>query len=237
MSKYKVVIIDDEQLGIDVIENYIKRYSEFELMETFTNSVEAFTFVNDNDIDLVFTDIAMPEIQGTELVKLAKGKSKFVMVTSYSNFAIESFELNVIDYLLKPVSFDRFDKTIQRFLEYKNEINQKNGKSDDNPSFFIKEGDEYVKVYINDIDYIEGMKDYAKIYCGNNYYLALKTLKSINHMLESYGFLRIHKSFIIPLNKIKQYNVQCVILSNNSEVPVGPGYRDKLKEFLNSNKF
>ncbi len=235
MGVYKVVIIDDEQLAIDVISNYINRYSEFELVGSFTNPVEAFTFINDNDIDLVFTDIAMPDIKGTELVRLVKDKCKFVMVTSFSNFAIESFELDVVDYLLKPVSFERFDKTINRFLRYKNETES---TADSNKaSFFIKEGDEYVKVYIHDIDYIEGMRDYAKIYCGKNYYLALKTLKSIGELLQPHNFMRIHKSYIVPLDKIKQYNIQCVILSNNSEVPVGPGYRDKLKEFLNRNRF
>ncbi|MCT4639280.1 MAG: LytTR family DNA-binding domain-containing protein [Bacteroidales bacterium] len=235
MGVYKVVIIDDEQLAIDVISNYINRYSEFELAGSFTNPVEAFTFINDNDIDLAFTDIAMPEIKGTDLVKLAKERCKFVMVTSYSNFAIESFELDVVDYLLKPVSFERFDKTVSRFLKYKSET--ENTTKTDKASFFIKEGDEYVKVYVDDIDYIEGMRDYAKIYCGKNYYLALKTLKSIGELLTPHNFLRVHKSYIVPLDKIKQYNVQCVILSNNSEIPVGPGYRDRLKDFLNQNKF
>jgi len=231
MSKYKVIIVDDEHLAIDVINHYLKHFPNFEVEKTFTNSIEAFKYLNENSIDLVFTDIAMPNISGTELVKLSKNKTQFVMVTSYSEFAIESFELAVVDYLLKPVSLERFKKTIERFEN----ITKYDRANNQDPSFFIKEGDEFVKVKIKDIDYIEGMKDYAKIVCGNNYYLALKTLKSIENTLTNYGFLRIHKSFIVPLNKIIQYNGRCVLIDKH-EIPVGNNYRNILKEYFLKNK-
>lgn len=234
MQKFTTIIIDDEPLAIDVLVHYLNRFSEFEIVKTFTNSVEAFKFINENTIDLVFSDIAMPQISGTELVKLAQNKSQFVMVTSYTDYAIESFELNVIDYLLKPVPFERFTKTIERFKATK--ISHTN--KDDSvvkPSFFIKEGDEFVKVIVEDIDYIEGMKDYAKIVCGKNYYLALKTLKSLEETLKPFEFIRVHKSFIIPLKKITQYNSKCVLI-NSHEVPVGNSYRSYLKDYLEKNK-
>lgn len=234
MNKYAVIIIDDEPLAIDVITHYIKRFPEFHVVKTFTNSVEAFKYLNKNTIDLVFTDIAMPQISGTELVKLTQNKTQFVMVTSYTDYAIESFELNVIDYLLKPVSFERFSKTIERFKSNKEAI-VVNGNSSVKPSFYIKEGDEFVKVLVEEIDYIEGMKDYAKIVCGKNYYLALKTLKSIEEKLCTFGFIRIHKSFIIPLKKISQYNSKCVLI-NAQEIPVGNNYRNYLKKYLEENK-
>lgn len=233
MEKYKVVIIDDEPLAIDILTNYIERFIEFEILKTFTNSSEAFIFLMNNTIDLVFTDITMPKISGIELVKLTKAKTQFVMVTSYSNYAIECFELNVIDYLLKPVEFDRFAKTIDRFISSKtSSVLEKNNTS---PFFYIKEGNEFVKVLIEDIDYIEGMKDYAKIVCGRNYYLTLKTLKSIEKILHLYGFTRIHKSFIIPFKKISQYNSKCVLI-NTHEVPVGNNYKNSLKIYLDKNK-
>lgn len=234
MTKYTTIIIDDEPLAIDVLVHYLKRFPEFEIVKSFANSVEAFKFLNDNTIDLVFTDIAMPQISGTELVKLAQNKTQFVMVTSYSDYAIESFELNVIDYLLKPVSFERFTKTIERIKTSKLTVNSKENVSI-NPSFYIKEGEEFVKVLVEDIDYIEGMKDYAKIVCGKNYYLALKTLKSIQETLAPFNFIRIHKSFIIPLKKVSQYNSKCVLI-NTHEIPVGSSYRNHLKKYLEENK-
>jgi len=234
MNTYTAIIIDDEQLAIDVIVNYLNRYPQFEVLASFTNPEEAFTFLNSNKVDLAFTDIAMPHITGTELVKLVNNDTKFVMVTSYSDYAIESFELDVVDYLLKPVPFDRFARCIDRFLSKTNETNL---SKDINisPSFFIKEGDEYIKVYVKDIDYIEGMKDYAKIYCGKNFYMALKTLKSLEEILEKHGFMRVHKSYIIPLEKIIQYTGR-VLLINTKQIPVGNSYRESIKNYLNSKR-
>lgn len=233
MTTYKTILIDDEELALDVLEHYLKRFSNFEVTQTFTNSVEAFKYLNDHTVDLVFTDIAMPQISGTELVKLTQNNSKFVMVTSFTEYAIESFDLDVIDYLLKPVSFERFSKTIERF-ENTVSLNKINTFKTE-PSFFIKEGDEFIKVLVKDIDYIEGMKDYAKIVNGNNFYLALKTLKSIEKSLNTHGFMRIHKSYIIPLHKITQYNGKCVLIDQH-EVPVGSRYREALKEYLTEHK-
>ncbi len=228
---YSVVIIDDEQLAIDVLMNYIGRFDDFKIAATFTDPVEAFSYLNSTDVDLVFSDIAMPNMSGTELVKSLNQKCKFVMVTSYSDYAIESFELDVIDYLLKPVAFNRFTQTLDKFKE-----RITTHSADIKKSFFIKEGDEYVKIYIEDIDYIEGMKDYAKIQCNNNHYIALKTLKSIEELLGKFNFARVHKSYIVPLEKISQYNGRCILIQNN-EIPVGSKYRERIKEYLNSNKF
>jgi len=232
MNFYKTIIIDDEPLAIDVITHHLKRFSNFKVIKTFTDSVEAFNFLKENhQVDVVFTDIAMPKISGIELVKLSKDTTKFIITTSYSEYAVESFDLEVVDYLLKPISFERFYKAITRFESLESSENQKTFE----PSFFVKEGDEFIKILVNDIDYIEGLKDYAKIFTGNNYCLALKTLKSIGAILSPYKFMRIHKSYIVPLSKISQYNGKCVLI-NNSEIPVGNSYREELKVYLNNNK-
>lgn len=235
MKSYTSIIIDDEPLAIDVIEHHLKKFPEFIIVKTFSNSVEALKFLQTNTIDIVFTDIAMPNISGMELIKLTNNKTQYVMVTSFTNYAIESFELNVVDYLLKPVTFERFKKTIDRFkAETKDTLT--NDNTTDKHAFYIKEGDEFVKVLVDDIDYIEGMKDYAKIVCGKNYYLALKTLKSIEEKLKSFEFIRIHKSFVVPLKKISQYNNRCVLV-NSHEIPVGSSYRNNLKQYFEQNKF
>lgn len=226
MEQYKAIIIDDEALAIDVVEHYLQRFPEFEIVRTFTDATEAFQYLNKNVVDIVFTDIGMPEISGIELVRLSQNSTSFVMITSFSEFALESFELNVVDYLLKPVSFERFAKTIERFKSNKLNTEEKTA-----PSFYIKEGDEFVKVLVEDIDYIEGMKDYAKIVCGNNYYMALKTLKSLEKKLNPYGFIRCHKSFIVPTKKIDQYNHRGIII-NAHEIPVGNSYKQSFKRAL-----
>ncbi len=232
MNLHKTIIIDDEPLAIDVIVYHLKRFTNFEVIKTFTNSVEAFHFLKENThVDVVFTDIAMPEISGIELVKLTSENTKFIMTTAFSEYAVQSFDLEVVDYLLKPISFERFAKAIRRFESLENNASQNTLE----PSFFVKEGDEFIKILVSDIDYIEGLKDYAKIITGNNYCLALKTLKSIEVVLSPYQFMRIHKSYIVPLSKISQYNGKCVLI-NNHEIPVGSSYREALKAHLHRNK-
>ena len=228
---FKVLIIDDEQLAVDVILHYLNRFPNFEVINTFLDAVEAFNFMKENSVDIVFTDIAMPEISGMELVKVFRGQTKFIMTTSYSDFAVESFDLDVIDYLLKPFSFERFAKAIKRFEDaYSNlEIEDKS------PSFFVKDGDDFIKIHIQDIDYIQGLKDYAKIVMDKKYCLVLKTLKSLEQYLKDYQFLRIHKSYIIPLLKIEQYDGKMITI-NTSKIPVGNTYREKLKDYLNDNR-
>lgn len=234
MNQYSVIIIDDEQLGIDVLKNYIQRYSQFELSGTFTDPIEALSFLKQHQVDLVFTDIAMPYISGIDLVKLVKSKTKFILVTSYSEYAIESFDLDVVDYLLKPVYFERFAKSVERFDGQIKDVSS-NTLPQIRPSFFIKEGDEYVKIFVDEIDYIEGMRDYAKIICGNNYYMALKTLKSIQEILQAYNFIRVHKSFIVPLDKIIQFTGRYILIGKH-QVPVGSSYREILMKYLNDNR-
>jgi DNA-binding LytR/AlgR family response regulator len=232
MNHYKTIIIDDESLAIDVITHHLQRFSNFEVIKTFTDSVEAFNFLKEgHKVDVVFTDIAMPEISGIELAKVFKSQAKFIMTTSFSQYAVESFDLEVVDYLLKPISFERFCKAIAR-CESSESVEDQHMLE---PSFFVKEGDEFIKILVKDIDYIEGLKDYVKIITGKNYCLALKSLKSIEEVLSPYKFMRIHKSYIVPLSKISQYKGKCVIISN-SEVPVGSSYREALKAYLNRNR-
>lgn len=233
MTPFKTIIIDDEPLAIDVIGHYLERFPNFKALRTYTDSVEAFNYLQaGHEVDLVFTDIAMPDISGIELVKLSKGRTKFILTTSYSEYAVESFELGVIDYLMKPIAFERFGKALGRFEK----LSRDNDQEKLIPSLFVKDGEEYIKIQIEDIDYIQGLKDYAKIVTGNNYCLALKTLKSIEVSLSAYDFMRIHKSYIVPLNKISQYNGKCVLI-NNVEVPVGSSYRERLKLFFQKNRF
>jgi len=229
MGKHNVIIIDDEKLAIDVIDQYLSMYPNYAVVGKFIDPVEAISFINNNSVDLVLTDIAMPIVSGLDIVKMYSGKIRFVMTTSFSEYAIESFDLDVIDYLLKPIAIDRFSKALQRF-EKSYQYNHQTESS-----FFVKDGEEFVKVNIDQIDYIEGMKDYAKIHCGKNFHMVLKTLKYFESFLKDQNFIRVHKSFIIPLDRILQYDGRHIIISDN-KIPVGPSYRVQLKEFLNNRK-
>lgn len=232
MKMYKTIVIDDEPNAVDVLVHLLSKFPVFEVVQTFTDSVKAFTYLQqDNAVDVVFTDIAMPQISGLELVKLMQGKTWFVITTSYSEYAVESFELAVIDYLLKPVSLERFAKAIARVEKLKENTTE----SLPEPSFFVKDGDEFTKILVQDVDYIQGLKDYAKIVTGANYALVLKTLKAIETDLQGYQFMRIHKSYIVPLQKITQYNGKCVLI-NTTEIPVGSSYREGLKTYLERRK-
>lgn len=234
--KYKVVIIDDEQLAINIIKNYLSKFSNFELIETFNDPLDALSFIASNEIDLVFSDIAMPNLTGVSLAKQVKNQVDFILVTAYSEFAIESFEIDVLDYVLKPLSFERFSLSINRFLNKRNKnITNTNDAFSDNKSFFVKDGDEYMKILVDDIEYIEGMKDYSKISCGKNYYMVLKSLKHFEEVLKQYLFIRIHKSFIVPINKIIQFNGRSVIV-NQKSLPVGLTYKSNLKKNIQTHQ-
>ncbi len=229
MRKYSVIIVDDEPLALDVLSHYLSLFPTYEVLGRYTNPLEAWSYIQQNDVDLVITDIAMPKLSGIDLIKLAKGKTRFVITTSYSDFALESFELNVADYLLKPVSTERFSKMIDHFEDSITKA------TTSEQTFYVKDGEEYVKVIVDDIDYIEGMRDYAKIVCGKNFYMVLKTLKSLESFLKPFEFARVHKSFIIPLKKIKQFNNRVVIIEEH-EVPVSATYREVVKDYLNERR-
>ena len=222
--KYNTIILDDEQLAIDILKNYVERLTQLNLVATFQNSLEAFQYIQNNPVDLVILDIAMPEMSGIEFVKSNYKKTKFIYVSSYSEYAIESFELGVVDYLLKTASFERFTKSIHHFessLLLKEEV----------PSFYIKDSDEYIKINVNDIIAIEGMKDYVKIHTKPKVYIVHKTMKSIEQLLDKYQFMRIHKSYIIPLKKVSSFNGDDVTVQN-LKFPVGHSYKKTLKTYF-----
>jgi len=227
--KYNCIIVDDEQFAIDIIADHLRRFDDFQLEGMYTSPIDAFQRLESDDIDLVFSDIAMPKLSGLDLVRMYKGSARFIITTAYSEYALQSFDLDVVDYLLKPVSFPRFSKSLERF---KNSISYKGSKRG---SLFIKEGDDFVRLRVEDVIYIEGMGDYAKIYTDEGYHLVLKTLKSLESFFSDEGFMRVHKSFIVSLSKIKRYRNSCLVLGR-VEISVGPAYRDRLKKFLTNNQ-
>lgn len=231
------LIIDDEQAAIDIIEAYIQNVPYFTLLATTTSPIQGLQIVNDKKIDLIFLDIQMPGISGVEFIKAINGKCKVIFTTAYDKYALDGFELEAIDYLLKPVPFARFLKAAQKAKDII-EIN-----TDHRPSFLVEldfivvQGDskgKLIKVEINDIDYIEGMLNYVAIYCGDKKILSLMNMKDLEINLPKQKFIRVHKSFIVPIANIAAVDGNCLVLKRNSksEIVIGNAYKQSFLEIM-----
>ncbi|MDR6526377.1 LytR/AlgR family response regulator transcription factor [Chryseobacterium rhizosphaerae] len=225
MNTIKCVVVDDEPLAISLLENYIRKIPFFELVFSTENPILALEYIKDNDSDLIFLDIQMPELTGINFMKIVGARQKYILTTAYSEYALEGYEHNIIDYLLKPVSFDRFQKSALKARE-RFSVNEETDSH-----FFVKSSGQQHRLLFNDILYIESIKDYVNIRTEDEEYIVLDTLKSMENQLPD-QFIRIHKSFIINLDKIKSIGAKKVMLSKQ-EIPIGDIYRanllDKLK--------
>jgi len=226
----KCLLVDDEPLALDILESYIKKFPELELMGKCSNALEASEFLKNNTIDLMFLDIQMPEITGLEFARSLAHPPLIVFCTAYSDFAVEGFELDAIDYLLKPVSLDRFNKTIERAKEY---INLKKNDSVeapdlDNDYIFIKSNQKQIKLSYDQIIYVEAFADYVKLYTNEKRYVTLQTMKNMEQKLPKDKFIRVHRSFIVGIKYITSFNSSELEIGA-VKIPVGKNYKD---EFL-----
>ena len=223
MNKIKCIVLDDEPLAITLLESYIRKVPFLELIFSAENPIEALEFIKNNESDLVFLDIQMPELTGINFMKIVGGKLKYVLTTAYSEFALEGYEHNVIDYLLKPISFERFSKSVLKvqerfaFDEYKKDSH-----------FFVKSSGQQFRINFGSILYVESIKDYINIRTLEQEYIVLDTLKSMEKQLPCDCFVRIHKSFIINLNQIKNLGNKKVTLTSEQEIPIGESFKMNL---------
>jgi two-component system, LytTR family, response regulator len=234
------VIIEDEPLARNLLAEYVKKVPSLHLLEAFSNPLAAMETLRTANIDILFLDVQMPEITGISLLKILKKRPLVVLTTAYSQYALEGYELDVADYLLKPITFERFlkavDKVTQR-LESTTPIVQHlpAEQSTSSPAFiFVKDGTKLVKVKLDEILYIEGLKDYVTIHTTNQKVVTLQRLKILEEQLPSDKFIRIHNSYIVSLNAIE------VIQKNEVQIkgvvlPVGDTYRKSFKEFIDQN--
>ena len=220
----RCIIVDDEQPAIDVLRYYIGRIPSLELVAAFTDPLKALQFLNETAVDLLFLDIQMPELSGLDLVKAIRGRSKVILTTAYSEFVSEGYELEVADYLLKPIPFPRFLKAVQRVEE--TNPNEEPPVSDD--YFFVKTElkGKVLKINIRDIDYVESMNNYIAIHHGGTKTIAYLNMKDLEERLPSRYFMRIHRSYIIALEKIVAIEGNTVQLHNiDRELLLGDTYR------------
>jgi DNA-binding LytR/AlgR family response regulator len=236
--KIKTLIVDDEPLALEVLETYIQQSHELELVGKCSSAIEARDFLQSNDVDLMFLDIQMPGMTGIELLKSLRKAPLAVFTTAYPNYALEGFELDAIDYLLKPIPFDRFLRSVEKAKERLGLSTKENiGSSTEEPEFFFVKADKkLVKVKYDEIVYIEGLKDYVIIKTMTGRVISLQTMKSLEDKLPAKDFIRIHRSFIVALDKILSVDGNDVEVPEKGAtklLPIGKNYKDELLELIN----
>jgi two-component system, LytTR family, response regulator len=232
------LIIDDEQPAIDIIEDYVKEVPYLKLIGTTTNPVEGLSIVNAGGVDLVFSDIHMPYLLGTDFVKASTGKCKIIFTTAHEKYALEGFEMDIIDYLLKPISFPRFLKAVQKAQN----IIEPSGaakKQEENAheTYILLRGDtkgSYTKVELNDIDYVEATGNYVCVVCGTKKTIAHTTMSAVENLLTQPQFIRVQKSFIVNISKIASITGNAIKLKNNdkADIVIGSTYKDAFLEIM-----
>lgn len=237
-----VIIVDDEPLALDVLETYIDKIPELNLVQRCNNALEANEALNNHDVDLMFLDIQMPQLTGTEFLKTLAKPPLVIFTTAYANYAVEGFELNAIDYLLKPISLERFMKAVNKANE---QMDLQKGSptgsgGEDDPDFiFVKADKKLIKIKYSDIIYIEGLKDYVIIRQETGRVITLQTMKSLESKLPANLFKRIHRSYIVNLDRIEAIMGNMVEVKEKNQakhLPVGKNYREELLEIVNQNR-
>lgn len=231
------IAIDDEPLALDIISEFCARINYIELIGCFTNPFEAAEQLNSKQIDLIFLDIHIPQINGLEFLKLLYKPPLVIFATAYREHAFQGFEYDAVDYLVKPFSFDRFSKAVNKAIQLK-KLKEIQIRNDDHviSGDFLMVKVEYstLRLNLNDILYIEGLKDYVKIYTGKKPILTKTTLKNITDRLPSNRFLRVHKSYIIAINKITMIENSRIII-DNQRIPVGESFRAEFFNMVHQN--
>lgn len=227
------VIIDDEPLALDLLEDYISQISFLHLAARFDRPLQSLSYFDQGPVDLLFLDVNMPAISGIDLYAALTRKPEVVFTTAYSEYALKGFELNAIDYLVKPIAFDRFINAVNRAKDYINYKNTKDGISHQD-YFFINASHKIIKVFYSDILYMEGLKDYTKIYLEGNPkpLLILHNLKYFEELLPPQQFIRIHRSYIIAVHKLHTITRKSVTVGSFT-MPVSDNYRTGFFSRLN----
>ncbi|ATP58560.1 DNA-binding response regulator [Pedobacter ginsengisoli] len=245
MIKLKCIAVDDEPLALDIIEDYVSKVPFLELVQRTENAIEALQLVQAGGIDLVFLDIQMPELTGIQFLKIANGKADYILTTAYSQYALESYDLNVSDYLLKPIAFDRFYKAVEKVhnrVKMTEPVPAPQPLVAPVPSsvavpiqdfIFVKTEHKIQKIELDDILYIEGLKDYISIYTKAERIITLQNMKKMEETLPKGQFIRVHKSYIISLDKIESIERSRISICGKI-IPIGDTYRDEFFKHIDN---
>jgi two-component system, LytTR family, response regulator len=229
----KCIAVDDEPLALELMETYISQVPGLELLESFTDAISAWGYIQKNPVDLVFLDIQMPDITGIQLAKsLNRRQPMVIFTTAYSKYAVEGFNVEAIDYLLKPFEFSRFLEAVKKAREFK-ELHENAVAPTEESAIFVKSDYQNVRINTKEILYIEGFDDYIRIHLESGKSIfTLMSLKSVMEKLPVNDFLRVHRSYIVPIKRIQRIYNQHIQLGDK-EIPIGKSYVSAVKTFLN----
>lgn len=227
--KIRTLIVDDEPLALQVLESYISQLPEMELVAQCGNAIEANNILQTEEIDLICLDIKMPQISGIDFLKSLKNPPLVIFTTAFSNYALESYNLDVLDFLLKPISFDRFMKAINKASERLSSKKHMNSTEDN--YFYVKADKKLIRVKYEDIIYIEGLKDYVIIRVDDSRIVTLQTMKSLTDKLPSEHFIRVHRSYLVNVDRINSIMGNMIEVFEKGKtkfIPIGKNYKDEL---------
>ncbi|MEQ9308075.1 MAG: LytTR family DNA-binding domain-containing protein [Balneolaceae bacterium] len=230
------LIIDDEYLAHEVIKDYCDMLPNMQLQKNCYNALEAIEYLSENTIDLIFLDLNMPKLKGFDFLKILTSPPKIIVTTAYSEFALEGYELNVVDYLLKPFSFERFLKAVNKAIGSAPSSNQTSTPSiinERSKTIFLRENKKFVQVVINDIEYIESSGNYVKVVVGKETITVRDKISGLLKMLPENEFIQVHKSFAIAIQYIKSVQGNRIFLGEHI-IPIGKVYKMKLNELFNN---
>lgn len=233
MNRLTCVILDDEPMAVALLSKYVEKIATFRLLRATTNAFEVLELVANNPVDVVFIDIQMPELSGLQLMEMMGSKTKFVITSAYSEYALQGYEHNVIDYLLKPVSFERFYKTVLKIQDlFQKAVSENPIKAEEKQDdfLFVKTDGKLVKINLSELLFVEGLKDYLYLYLRNEKLIVLDTLKEFENRLPQ-EFMRVHKSYIIRLGAIETIERNRVFIGDKV-IPVGDTYKLKFQEWM-----
>jgi two-component system, LytTR family, response regulator LytT len=233
----KCVAIDDEPLALKVLEDYINKTPFLELVGKFTNSVKAFNYLNENDMDLLFIDIQMPDLSGLDIVSKLKQKPVLIFTTAFSEYAMEGFKADAIDYLLKPIDYPDFLKAVNKAKDWIYAMRGQNINIKSTKDFlFIKSEHKIIRINFNEIKYIQGMSEYVRIYLTSSKpIMSLLSLKNLEAQLPEDMFMRVHKSYIVNLQKISIIKRNEIVYDDGITIPISQQYKSKFQEYLDKN--
>jgi len=230
--KINCLAIDDEPIALEILENHIAKIDRLNLVHTCANATEAFNELSNHNIDLIFLDINMPGITGIAFAKAINSQTKIIFTTAYREYAVEGFNLQAVDYLLKPISFPRLLKAVETYLKlYQNKPISESKPEKEAEFIFVKMDRQMVRISFEDILYVESLSDYLKIYSTDKIYTVREKISAIEEKLPSEKFIRTHRSFIISVAKIESYTHEQIIVIGNS-IPISRSYKDTVLEKL-----
>lgn len=233
--KIKTLIIDDEPIALEKLKNYVEKVSFLELVGVCSNGLEAVSLLAETEVDVIFTDIQMPDLNGIDMVGSLAKAPMVVFITAYADYAVDSYKLSAVDYLLKPYGFADFQRAANKVLQQYTQNSLSQVSNEVSPSLFVKVDYRYVRVSLDQIIFIKGYGEYLQIYLEGEK-LPLLTLSSFNAIKKSLSldFLQVHRSYIVNMNHVEQISRGHIIMDEQTDVPIGDSFKDDVSEYLNS---